>query len=315
MLFALLILLVGLCILVFSAQKLVHNATLIGQYHHLSELMIGITIIGIGTSLPEIMVSIIAAFKGAPVLALGNGYGSNIANILFILGASLLVCPIRIPKTLWQGEISYLILVSIITFGVLLTGTLGRTYGFIALGFYAWIIYKSLNQQTNQSNEKHTKLTTSYATAWLLVVLSFIALMASAQMLVWSATFIAHQLNIGDEIIGLTVVAIGTSLPELATSLAACQQNKPDLILGNVIGSNLLNTMVVIGVAACIHPIDVPISIVYRDFALMLTATLYLWIRCYTQKPNKLTRLEGICFLLSYVAFLALIAQHVINQN
>ena len=315
MVIALLTLLIGLCILVFSAQKLVHHATILGQYHNLSELMIGITIIGIGTSLPEIMVSILAAFKGTPGLALGNGYGSNIANILLILGASLIICPIRIPTRLWQGELSYLSLVSIITLGVLLTGTLGRTYGFIAMGFYAWIIFKSLTQQSSQSTTSHPKLATSYASAWLFVIVSFIALMASAQMLVWSATFIAHQLNIGDEIIGLTVVAIGTSLPELATSLAACQQKKPDLILGNVIGSNLLNTLIVIGVAACIHPINVPITIVYRDFALMLAATLYLWFRCYTQKPNTFTRIEGMCFLIIYLAFLALIAQHVFSQN
>lgn len=315
MLIATLTLIIGLCVLVFSAQKLVHHATILGQYHHLSELMIGITIIGIGTSLPEIMVSILSALKGSPDLALGNGYGSNIANILFILGASLLVCPIRIPKTLWQGELSYLSLVSIITLGFLMTGTLGRTYGLMALILYGWIIFKSLNQPTNQKEPKQVKLATPYATAWLFVVLSFIALMVSAQMLVSSATFIAHQLNVGDEIIGLTIVAIGTSLPELATSLAACQQQKTDLILGNVIGSNLLNTLVVIGVAACIHPIDVHSSIIYRDFSLMLAATLYLWARCYTQKPNKFTRVEGIFFLLSYVGFLAILAQHILSKN
>lgn len=315
MFIATLTLIIGLCILVFSAQKLVHHAITLGQYHHLSELMIGITIIGIGTSLPEIMVSILAAFKGSPDLALGNGYGSNIANILFILGASLLICPIRISKTLWQGELSYLCLVSIITLGFLMTGMLGRTYGLMALVLYGWIIFKSLKQPNNQKKPKQVKLATPYATAWLFVVLSFIALMASAQMLVSSATFIAQQLNVGDEIIGLTVVAIGTSLPELATSLAACQQKKPDLILGNVIGSNLLNTMVVIGVAALIHPITVHSAIIYRDFSLMLTATLYLWVRCYTQKPTSFTRLEGILFLLSYVAFLTLLANHIISQN
>ena len=148
-----------------------------------------------------------------------------------------------------------------------------------------------------------------------LIEFNFVVLMGSAQMLVWSATFIAQQLSIGDEIIGLTVVAIGTSLPELATSIAACKQKKTDLILGNVIGSNLLNTLVVIGIAACIHPIEVTISLVYRDFTLMLGATLYLWFRSYSQTPKTFTRVEGIIFLLIYIGFIGMLAQHVITQS
>lgn len=315
MLVALSILCLGLYVLVLSAQKLVNNATILGQYHHLSELMIGITIIGIGTSLPEIMVSILSAMKGSSELALGNGYGSNIANILLILGASLLICPIKIPKKLWQEELSYLSIATIITLFVLLTGTLGRIYGFVALGIYAWMIFKSMQNQTVDETKTPLKLPITYQAAWCLVIFNFIVLMGSAQMLVWSATFIAHELSIGDEIIGLTVVAIGTSLPELATSIAACKQKKTDLILGNVIGSNLLNTLVVIGIAACIHPIQVNLSLVYRDFALMLGATLYLWFRSYTQTPKTFTRVEGIIFLLIYIGFIGMLAQHVITQN
>ncbi|MDG2348639.1 MAG: calcium/sodium antiporter, partial [Gammaproteobacteria bacterium] len=294
---------------------LVNNATILGQYHHLSELMIGITIIGIGTSLPEIMVSILSAMKGSSELALGNGYGSNIANILLILGASLLICPIKIPKKLWQEELNYLSIATVITLFVLLTGTLGRLYGCLSLGIYALIILRSIQTQTADATQSPTKQATSYKAAWASVVFNFVVLMGSAQMLVWSATFIAHQLSIGDEIIGLTVVAIGTSLPELATSIAACKQKKTDLILGNVIGSNLLNTLVVIGIAACIHPIEVNISIVYRDFALMLGATLYLWFRSYIQTPKTFTRVEGIIFLLIYIGFIGMLAQHVITQS
>lgn len=315
MLVALFILCLGLYVLVFSAQKLVNNATILGQYHHFSELMIGITIIGIGTSLPEIMVSILSAMKGSSGLALGNGYGSNIANILLILGASLLICPIKIPKKLWQEELNYLSVVTVITLFVLLTGTLGRLYGCLSLGIYALIILRSIQTQTADATQSPTEQVTSYKAAWAAVVFNFVVLMGSAQMLVWSATFIAQQLSIGDEIIGLTVVAIGTSLPELATSIAACKQKKTDLILGNVIGSNLLNTLVVIGIAACIHPIEVNISLVYRDFTLMLGATLYLWFRSYSQTPKTFTRVEGIIFLLIYIGFIGMLAQHVITQS
>lgn len=315
MFIALLTLILGLLILVFSAQKLVQYATILGQYHHLSELMIGITIIGIGTSLPEIMVSILASLKGSPDLALGNGYGSNIANILLVLGTSLIVCPIKIPKKLWQGELSYLCLVSLITFAILFTGKLDRIYGLGALAFYSWVIYTSILKQNGTEQSKPKVFQTSYSKAWFYVVANFIILMGSAQMLVWSATFIAHKLNVGDEIIGLTVIAIGTSLPELATSIAACYQKKTDIILGNVIGSNLLNTLVVIGVAAFIHPIEIHASIIYRDFTLMFFATLYLWIRCYVHKPNYFSRIEGGLFLLSYIGFMVILANHIVNQG
>lgn len=313
MFIALISLILGLCILVLSAQKLVHNAIIIGNYHRWSEFMIGITIIGIGTSLPEIMVSILAALKGNPHLALGNGYGSNIANLLLILGASLTVCQIEIPKSIWKGELSWLVIASIITLGILISGTLDRIYGMCALALYLWIIYQALNNDSQTIAQPQAQIKRPYALAWILVCLSFAILMGSAQMLVWSATYIAHKLNIGDEIIGLTIVAIGTSLPELATSLAACQNKKTNLILGNIIGSNLLNTLVVIGVAAFIHPIEIHQSILMRDFSLMLIATLYLWLRCYTQKPKYFTHIEGILLLLIYGGYLSLLAKHIVT--
>ncbi len=306
---------IGLIALVVSAQKLVQFATNIGLYHQLSEFIIGITIIGVGTSLPEIIVSVLAAYNGTPDLAIGNGYGSNLANILLVLGTSLVICQIKIPKTLWRGELSQLLIVTSCTFLVLLTGFLDRLYGVAALLVYGLILLRLMLKTPKNKKQKKPVIQTSYFLTWLFLGLSFGILMVSADALVWSATLLAHQLNVGDEIIGLTIVAIGTSLPELATSIAACQQNKPDLILGNVIGSNLLNTLVVIGAAAIITPIHVDFSIIYRDFALMFLATIYLWFRCFSQKPKVFTRLEGMMLLGIYVIYLMYLANHVLQYQ
>lgn len=312
MIYAWIGLVLGLMALVKSADVLLKGAVTVGRYHGWSELLIGVILIGIGTSLPEIMVSGFSALDGKPGLALGNAYGSNIANIALVMGFSLIFGRIHIPPMIWKRSLLYLLIATLITLIYLTGGLLDRLYGILAIGAFIVMMVRLIQTQIDQpsSDNKPDHPTLHYGLAWGYIIIGFIILIVSAKCLVWAATTIAHGFNISDEIIGLTVIAIGTSLPELATSITASRQGQTQLILGNVVGSNLLNTLVVVGLAASIHPITVAWHVILRDYLFMSTLTGYVWLRALVMRPAYFTRIEGLLLVSAYIGYLIVIGQN-----
>lgn len=304
----------GLALLVWSADKFVEGAAATARYFGMSPLLIGMVIIGFGTSAPEIVVSALASLQGNPGIALGNAYGSNITNIALILGLTALLSPIAVHSQVVRKEMPVLLLVSILAIGQLYDGLLSRNDAWTLLAVFAlllgWSIWQSrkkpddvLNDETTQALEEHA-MSLRAAAFW--VVLGLLLLIISSRLLVWGAVSIAQAFGVSDLIIGLTVVAIGTSLPELASSLVAVRKNEHDLALGNIIGSNLFNTLIVVGIAGAIHPLAIEPELLYRDMLTMGALTLFLLLACISfGGVARIGRIKGAILLTSYIAYTA----------
>ena len=303
---------VGLLLLVWSADRFVEGAAATAKYAGMSPLLIGMIIIGFGTSAPEMMVSALSAAGGNPGLAFGNAYGSNIANIGLILGVTAMICPIAAQSVVVRKEIPILLGVTGLSTAILVDGDLTRLDAVILLGAFAmlmgWTIFEAsrnrddaLGQEVGETlGEKGTHL--KRALVW--VVVGLLLLIASSRVLVWGAVEIAVGLGVSDLVIGLTIVAVGTSLPELAASLSAARKGKPDLALGNILGSNLFNTLVVVGIVGMIGSTPVPQEIVNRDLPVVGLMTLGLLIVCYGRRGRGIVnRFEGAVLLSAFVGY------------
>lgn len=308
----------GLVLLVWSADKFVTGAAATANFFSLPPLLIGMIIVGFGTSAPEMVVSAMAASQGNPGLALGNAYGSNIANIGLILGVTALICPIVVQSQVVKKEIPILIGITALAAYQLIDGNLslfdavGLLLAFA--GLLGWSIYESTRKRddafaTEMAAElESTQMPLRRAVFW--IVAGLVLLIASSRLLVWGAVEIAHLFGVSDLIIGLTIVAVGTSLPELASSLVAARKNEPDIALGNVIGSNLFNTLVVVGIAGTIHPLAVPPEVLSRDLLVVGFFTLALLAVCTGIKgPGRITRIEGMLLIAAYVGYTAWLAK------
>lgn len=275
-------------------------------------LLVGMVIVGFGTSAPEMIVSAISAYQGNPGIALGNAYGSNITNIALILGLTALLKPITVHSQVLKKELPILAAVTALAAFQIWDGTLSRLDAAILLGVFAglmgWTVWQSLRSSSDElATELDVKLKShdmplKKAVLWLIVGL--LLLMASSRMLVWGAVEIAHTLGVSDLIIGLTVVAVGTSLPELASSILAARKGEHDIALGNIIGSNLFNTLAVVGIAGSIHPMTVGPEVFQRDMLVMGLLTLSLFVICRGFKgPGRINRIEGFLLLMCYVGY------------
>ena len=277
-------------------------------------------IIGFGTSAPELTVSAISAAQGNPELAMGNAYGSNIANIALILGATALISPILMQRSVLRGDLPILIAVSLLSVLLVWDGSVSRWNGFvflavfaIAMGYSIWremrkVKYASVSSAEPESAEQPSeKPSLGKSVLWL--VLGLLLLVASSRALVWGAVEIARTLGVSDLLIGLTIVAIGTSLPELASSIAAARKGENDLALGNIIGSNLFNTLAVVGLASAISPMnEIESAVVTRDMPLMIVLTVSLIVLGYRRKGDgRLNRIAGAILLAVYIGYLALL--------
>lgn len=313
MLLALLAVFVGLTVLVWSADRLVDGAAASASQLGMPPLLIGIVILGFGTSAPEIVVSVIAALKGNPGLALGNAYGSNIANIALILGLTAVLSPILVHSRVVRNELPALIAVTALAAWQIRDGTLSMAESWTLLGVFAlymvWTVRQSLRQQDDalvteiDAELKAHPMSLRAAFGW--IALGLVLLIGSSQLLIWGAIEIAQALGVSDLVIGLTIVAVGTSLPELASSLAAVRRNEHDIALGNVVGSNLFNTLVVVGIAGVIHPFAVEREIFTRDMLTIAILTLLLFVFAYGLRGRgKINRAEGVFFLLCYFGYL-----------
>ncbi len=274
----------GLALLVWSADRFVEGAAAAADHAGMPPLLIGMVVVGFGTSAPELTVSVISALEGSPALALGNAFGSNIANIGLILGLTALISPIRVHSRVLKRELPILTGVTLLAIGLLWGGELSRLDAAVLLavfaGLMAWTIRQGIKQRDDhlavdvaqETSAKGASL--GWSLFWLAAGL--VLLIVSSRVLVWGAVDVARALGVGELVIGLTIVAVGTSLPELASSLAAARKGEHDLALGNVVGSNLFNTLGVVGLAGVVDPFSFAGEVVFRDGAVMLALTLVL---------------------------------------
>ena len=304
----------GLALLVWSADRFVEGAASTARHFGMPPLLIGMVIVGFGTSAPEMVVSALAAWQGNSGIALGNAYGSNITNIALILGVTALISPIAVHSQVLRKELPILSAVTALAAWQLWDGDITRLDAVLLLavfgGLMGWTIWQGvLKKEDTLGSEIKQELDVSAipinrAVFWLAVGLAL--LIVSSRILVWGAVEIAHGFGVSDLIIGLTIVAVGTSLPELASSVIATRKGEHDIAMGNVLGSNLFNTLAVVGIAGAIHPLTVGPEVFSRDMFVMATLTLSLFIIGYGFRgPGRINRIEGSALLACYVGYTA----------
>jgi len=310
---AILALVVGLVLLVWSADRFIEGSVSTASHFGMPPLLIGMVIVGFGTSAPEMVVSALASIDGNAGIALGNAYGSNICNIALILGVSALINPIMVHSTVLRKELPILTIVTILTVILLADLSLSRLDAVILLlvfgGLMAWTIHQGLQRNTDTLAEEVKSETTEIeipikrAVFWL--VSGLLLLIASSRILVWGAVEMAKVFGVSDMIIGLTIVAVGTSLPEMASSVIAARKGEHDIALGNVLGSNLFNTLAVVGIAGMIQPFAVEPETLSRDMVVMgaLTVSLFLIGYGFKGRQGRINRAEGSALLLVYVGY------------
>ncbi|WNM25216.1 calcium/sodium antiporter [Demequina capsici] len=309
--------LVGLAALAWSADHFVNGASAVARRLGMAPLLVGMLIIGFGTSAPELVVSAFAASDGAPELAIGNAFGSNVANIGLILGITAMVVPIAVHRGVLRRELPALIVVTVIVWLLLADGTLSRldaaVLGAALVAQIGWaVVVGGRHADDELAREVESEPPLGAARAWTSLIAGLVLLVLSSRLLVWGAVGIAERLGWSDLVIGLTVVAIGTSAPELASALAAVRKGENDMALGNVIGSNLFNTLGVLAVAGLIAPADVDPHILTRDLPVVLGLTVLLVVfALWPWNRGRISRTEGGILLtlwLGYTAFLLVTA-------
>ncbi|MDX5434024.1 MAG: calcium/sodium antiporter [Halomonas sp.] len=297
----------GLAVLTWSADRFVNAAAATARRTGLSELLVGMTIVALGTSAPEIVVALFAALDDLPDLATGNALGSNIANIGLVLGATALVRPIPVPFSLVRRELPLLLGATGVTGYALANGILGRFDALILvllMIFSVWWLVRADTPDTPNTipGDAIPDMTLKHALLW--VVLTLVLLSLSSRALVWGASELARGLGISELVIGLTVVAVGTSLPELAACVASALKRQHDLAIGNVIGSNLFNLLAVLPIPAVLAPGAPHPDAAGRDYRVMLLLTLAMAILLLWQRQGRLGRVAGAAFLATYAAYL-----------
>ena len=321
MLISVLAVIIGLALLVFSADKFVDGAVGVARFCGMSTLLIGMVIVGFGTSAPELVVSVFSAVDNAPELALGNAYGSNIANIALILGITAIITPVLVKRDALRFDMPVLVLVSLLSLFLLLDGNVSRMDAAILLLAFAGIMTFSIVTELKKSHAVHDEekdenvKPVSIGKSIFLLVFGLVFLVLSSRALVWGACNIAKSLGVSDLLIGLTIVAVGTSLPELASSIMAARKGEDDLAFGNIIGSNLFNTLAVVGLASVISPMKTfDEAVLYRDLPVMLALTVLLFVfgiptklsrkNAEGKRIGRINRLEGSAFLVVYIGYI-----------
>ncbi|WDI35174.1 calcium/sodium antiporter [Entomospira entomophila] len=316
------IIVIALLFLFIGANKFIDGAVIVARRLGMSSLMVGVVIIGFGTSTPEIIVSSLAALDNSPGIALGNAYGSNIVNIAFIIGITAIISPIIVQRKVIIIEMPILLITAIISLILMYNGSLSRAgASLLLLLFVAYMSYTFIQSSrastksimtpmaetpTHSDENKH-----SLIKPILILLIGLIAMMIGAKGFVFGASSLAKLWGVSDLIIGLTIVSIGTSLPELFSSIVAATKRQHDMALGNIIGSNIFNTLVVVGIAGVINPIQaIDPMIIRRDIPVMLGFSLLLLIFALSfKKEYRISRIEGVIFLILYIAYLMLLSK------
>jgi len=321
MLIQVLILLLSLIVLVWSADKFVFGASSLARNLGVSPMIIGLTIVAMGSSAPEMMVAATASFQGNPDTAIGNAIGSNITNIALVLGLTALLQPLTVSSSTIKREIPLILAVTALAYWMLADYHFSFIEGAILItGFFAYIItlliitlrrakIAPVNDPMilEAESEVPEAVNTTQSVLWLIV--GMILLPVSAHFLITSAEFIARSFGISDLVIGLTIVALGTSLPELAASIASIIKKEDDLALGNIIGSNIFNILAVLSLTGLIAPGGIDENAATRDAPYMLGTTLLLFVLCFSRKLGnfRVTRIKGLLLLMVFVAYQVLL--------
>jgi cation:H+ antiporter len=316
----LLLVVAGLVLLIWGADRFVHGAAAMARNLGIAPLLIGLTVVAFATSAPEILVSVVAALQHEPGLAIGNAIGSNIVNIGLVLGLTSMIRPIKLESATLRREMPALLAVSLLTVSLFLDTFLSRIDGVVMLTglviVMVWLARLGLRSAENDpiaqdfEAEIPTDVSMIMASVWLLIGLG--TLLLGAELLVDGAIGIAKYLGVSEVVIGITIVAFGTSLPELAVSLASALKGEYGLAIGNIVGSNIFNLLAVIGVAATIEPSALAPTVLSLHIFVMVAFTLVLFAMTYDYNGNaQLSRLEGFALLTAYVTY----SGYVIAQN
>lgn len=307
----------GFAALIWSADKFLTGAAATATNLGVSNIVIGLTVVSLGTSAPEIVVALIAAIEGNAVLAIGNAIGSNIANIGLVLGITAIVMPLPFSQSVRRRELPWLLGATALAIILLFDRKLGMLDGILLLTGLAYILWQLLRSEREAADgesllaselDELPQMRQAAALFWLFVGL--IVLLAAAQLLVYAATEIAVALGISSMIIGLTIVAIGTSLPELAATVGSALKGQPDIAIGNIVGSNILNILAVLAVPGLITSTELDFSALWRDSGMMLALTLMLALFAYGLNSRAvITRFEGTVMLLAWIGYNMLLAQ------
>ncbi len=305
----------GLFLLIWSADRFIDGASNIARTIGISPLIVGMLIIGLGTSAPEMLVSATAALQGNPGLGIGNAIGSNITNITLVLGVTAMFFVLPVHSRLLKKEIPLVLASAVLAWLLMLDNYFSRLDSIILVCAMAGILYWMI---TTARKDRHThdplvdetieelpeEMPFKQAIFWTIVGL--LLLLVSSKLLVWGASSIASLMGISDLVIGLTIVAIGTSLPELAATLSSARKGETDLAVGNIVGSNLFNTLAVLPIPALIQPLEIPDGVLDRDIWVMLGMTVVLLVFSYGYFKNaryKITKLNGLTLFLAFIAY------------
>ena len=306
MLISVVSLLIGFTLLVWSADAFTDNGAKIARIFNISPLIIGLLIFGFGTSAPEMLVSGLAAYDGHPELSIGNAFGSNIFNIGLVLAVAAIIHPVIVEKNVLKKEWLFLFLSTLVIGFFLMDGFLSFVDGSILLILLLLFLYYVFNESKKDNNlenevSEDTNKDQSKGKTWLLLIISLVILVSSARLVVWGGTNLALAFGVSDLIIGLTVVALGTSLPELAVAISSALKKQHQMIIGNIIGSNLFNSLGVLAIPGLILPFQIPSEVMSRDYIYMLIFTLLILIFSLKLRINRFGGLILLTILASYL--------------
>ncbi|HIF89893.1 MAG TPA: calcium/sodium antiporter [Candidatus Thioglobus sp.] len=303
----------GFILLIWSADEFTNNGAKIANIFKISPLIIGLLIFGFGTSAPEMLVSGLAAYEGHPELSIGNAFGSNIFNIALVLGITAIILPIKVKQDILKKEWLYLMASTLVAGILILDGYLSFADGLILLGLLAVFLIYTFVASKKGDHQEFDNLAIEVKQGqtkkvWLMLIISFVILLLSAKLVVWGGSELAASFGVSDLLIGLTVVALGTSLPELAVSISSALKKQHEMVVGNIIGSNLFNTVGVLAIPSLILPFDVPVDVINRDYPFMVALTALLFIVSYRfKKEGVIRRLEGVLLLVVLAVYLYLL--------
>ena len=300
------LLVIGTILLYIGGEGLVRGAAAIGRHFGVSPIIIGLTIVSVGTSSPELAATLAGVFQGAPAISFGNVVGSNIANLGLVLGLTALIWPLQIAARFIRREVPIMLAVSAATFVVVADGFIGRVEGILLL--VCLLVYLRSLMSSNETPDVEAEFDRAFGeerqTIWwsLVAILVGIGLLVGgAQVLIQGAVGLARSIGVSERVIGLTIVAFGTSLPELASCVVAAIRREGDLVLGNLIGSNIFNVLFILGTTATIRPFLVDTRAVWPDLIAMMIVSFLAWILLRTGR--KLGRYEGLLLMATYVAY------------
>lgn len=307
----------GIIGLIWSSNIFIDNSSNIAKYYKVSPLIVGILVVGIGSTAPESLVSFISALKGTPELALGNAIGANIVNISLVIGISAILIPITIRRDFIKKEFFFLLGVTFLVYILIQDGYFSRFDSVILLLTFAFFIIYMLNNVLKNNELKNEECVVNeninIKKSFLLSLFSLSILIICSNFIVEGAVDIAMFFNISEVLIGLTILAVGTTIPELSTTIVGLKKKQTELVIGNIIGANIFNLILALPIAGIVSPFVIPEEVIYRDFPFMIFLTLVFLVVCYSTKDNaKINKIEGLLLLFSFILYQIYLIYHLI---